>query len=135
MVVIPLNRRYPKVKEDGKHPIWVGAKGPEIPQAEATDHFELRTESMAVRIKHDSRQRVTGVDYLDADGQLKEQKVRAVCVGGNVVETTRLLLNSQSDAFPQGLANSSGMLGRLVGDGDRFGDDADQRNDLYYLTS
>jgi choline dehydrogenase-like flavoprotein len=84
----------------------------EIPEAEATDHFELRTECMAVRIKHDSKSRVTGVEYLDADGQLNEQKARAVCVAGNVVETTRLLLNSDSGTFPEGLANSSGMVGK-----------------------
>jgi len=84
----------------------------EIPEAEATNHFELRTESMAVRIKHDSKSRVTGVEYLDADGQLHEQKARAVCVAGNVVETTRLLLNSDSRTFPDGLANSSNMVGK-----------------------
>ncbi len=84
----------------------------EIPEAEATDHFELRTECMAVRIKHDAKSRVTGVEYLDADGRLQEQKARAVCVAGNVVETTRLLLNSDSGTFPEGLANSSGMVGK-----------------------
>ena len=84
----------------------------EIPAAEATEHFELRTECMAVEIRHDAKGKVTGVAYLDADGMLREQKARAVCVGGNVVETTRLLLNSRSKLFPDGLANSSGMVGR-----------------------
>jgi len=84
----------------------------EIPAAEATDYFELRTECMAVRINHDEKNRVTGVTYLDADGRLREQKARAVCIAGNVVETTRLLLNSHSRAFPHGLANSSGMVGK-----------------------
>jgi len=84
----------------------------EIPAAEATGHFELRTESMAVGIRHDANKQITGVQYLNAAGQLQEQKARAVCVGGNVVETTRLLLNSNSDSFPTGLANSSGLVGK-----------------------
>ena len=84
----------------------------EIPQAESTDNFELRTESMVVRVKHDAKKRITGVEYLDADGQLQEQNARAVCIGGNVVETTRLLLNSTSSEFTRGLANSSGMVGK-----------------------
>ncbi len=84
----------------------------EIPRAEATEHFELRTESMVVKLKHTDDGSVSGVVYADAQGQLHEQKARAVCVAGNVVETTRLLLNSASSLFPDGLANSSGQLGR-----------------------
>lgn len=84
----------------------------EIPKAEATDHFELRTESMVLKINHDDSGRVTSVVYVDADGNLHEQKARAVCVAGNVIETTRLLHNSASKLFPDGLANSSGHLGR-----------------------
>jgi choline dehydrogenase-like flavoprotein len=43
---------------------------------------------------------------------MREQKARVVAVAGNVVETTRLLLNSASASHPDGLANSSGQLGR-----------------------
>jgi len=84
----------------------------EIPAAELTGHFELRTNTMAVRINHDDKGRVTGVVYADADGSLHEQKARAVAVAGNVVETSRILLNSDSSKFPHGLANSSGQVGR-----------------------
>ena len=84
----------------------------EIPRAESTGHFELRATSMAVRIVHNGRGRVTGVVYRSADGALHEQKTRAVCVAGNAVETTRLLLLSESTLFPAGLANSSRHLGR-----------------------
>jgi len=55
---------------------------------------------------------VTGVVYADANGELHEQKARAVCIAGNVVETTRLLHNSSTSMFPDGLGNSSGHLGR-----------------------
>jgi choline dehydrogenase-like flavoprotein len=84
----------------------------EIPKAEATDRFELRTRCMALKINHDAAGRVTGVVYVDGDGVMHEQKARAVCVAGNVVETTRILLNSNSTLFPGGLANASGHVGR-----------------------
>jgi choline dehydrogenase-like flavoprotein len=84
----------------------------EIPRAERTDHFELRTGAMAVKIRHDDRGKVRSVVYADSAGDLHEQRARAVCVAGNVVETTRLLHNSRSSLFPDGLGNGSGHLGR-----------------------
>ncbi|MDH3620718.1 MAG: NAD(P)-binding protein, partial [Gammaproteobacteria bacterium] len=84
----------------------------EIPKAEQTGHFELRANAMAVQITHDKSGKVSGVVYRDVDGNLREQKARAVCVAGNVVETARILLNSESAMFPGGLANSSGHVGR-----------------------
>lgn len=84
----------------------------EIPKAEQTDHFELRTSAMAVRINHDQSGKVTDVVYTDSSGVTHEQKARAVCVACNVVETTRLLLLSESTMFPDGLANSSGHVGK-----------------------
>jgi choline dehydrogenase-like flavoprotein len=84
----------------------------EIPKAEQTDHFELRTQAMVLKINHDKSGKITGVVYVDAEGKHHEQKARAVCVAGNVVETTRLLHNSASNLFPDGLGNSSGHLGR-----------------------
>ena len=84
----------------------------EVPKAEATGHFELRPQCMALRLNHDPAGRITGVVYVDADGVKHEQKVRAVAVAGNVVETSRLLLNSPSSLHPDGLGNGSGHLGR-----------------------
>jgi choline dehydrogenase-like flavoprotein len=84
----------------------------EIPKAEQTDHFELRTGAMVLKINHDKTGKVTGVLYVDSDGEMHEQKARTVCVAGNVVETTRLLHNSSSSMFPDGLGNTSGHLGR-----------------------
>jgi choline dehydrogenase-like flavoprotein len=84
----------------------------EVPRAEQTGHFELRTGVMVVQIKHDANGKVRSVVYADSSGALQEQKARAVCVAGNVVETTRLLHNSSSSLFPDGLGNSSGHLGR-----------------------
>ncbi|MFO1321091.1 MAG: GMC family oxidoreductase [Burkholderiales bacterium] len=84
----------------------------EVPKAEATGNYELRPDSMVIKINHDSNGNVTGVVYADASGAMHEQKARIVCVAGNSIESPRLLLNSASSMFPDGLANSSGQVGR-----------------------
>ena len=84
----------------------------EIPRALATGNLDLRPNSHAVQITHDSRGRADAVLYLDADGNLQRQRARVVCVAGNAIETPRLLLLSGSAMFPDGLANSSGQVGR-----------------------
>ena len=53
-----------------------------------------------------------GVLYYDTEGNLQEQKAEVVVVACNGVGTPRLLLNSKSKLFPDGLANSSGLVGK-----------------------
>lgn len=84
----------------------------EVPKAEQTDRFELRPESTVVQITHNAAGKVDGVIYHDASGAQQRQKARAVCVAGNSIETPRLLLHSASAKFPDGMANSSGQVGR-----------------------
>ena len=84
----------------------------EIPKGEATGNMEVRPESHVAQIEHDASGKVTGVTYFDADGKLQRQKARIVAVAGNSLESPRLLLNSASSKFPDGLANSSGQVGR-----------------------
>ena len=84
----------------------------EIPRAMKTGHAELRPQSMVLRIEHDKSGKATGVLYADKDGNQHLQKARVVCVAGNSIESPRLLLNSASSLFPNGLANSSGQVGR-----------------------
>jgi len=84
----------------------------EIPLGEATGKLELREQCMALQVQHDDSGKVTGVLYADADGNQHVQKARAVCVAGNSFESPRLLLNSASSMFPDGMANSSGQVGR-----------------------
>lgn len=84
----------------------------EIPKALETGNFDLRPNSMALQIQHDASGKVTGVLYADKDGTQQLQKARLVCVAGNVIESPRLLLNSASSMFPDGMANSSGQVGR-----------------------
>jgi choline dehydrogenase-like flavoprotein len=84
----------------------------EIPKGEATGKLEVRPNSQVLRIEHDESGKVTGVVYADKDGNQHQQKARAVCVAGNSIESPRLLLNSASSKFPDGLANSSGQVGK-----------------------
>ncbi|MFO1272796.1 MAG: GMC family oxidoreductase [Rubrivivax sp.] len=84
----------------------------EIPAAERTGNLDLRPESHVTRIEHDDAGKVTGVVYFDKEGKEQRQKARIVCVAGNSIETPRLLLLSASNKFPDGLANSSGQVGR-----------------------
>jgi choline dehydrogenase-like flavoprotein len=65
-----------------------------------------------LQIQHDDAGKVTGVLYADKDGNQQVQKARAVCVACNSIESPRLLLNSASNMFPDGLGNSSGQVGR-----------------------
>ncbi|MFP3920500.1 MAG: GMC family oxidoreductase [Dichotomicrobium sp.] len=84
----------------------------EIPKGEATGNLEVREHAHALRIEHGEDGRVNAVVYADKDGNQQRQAARAVCVAGNSIESPRLLLNSESSMFPDGLANSSGQVGR-----------------------
>lgn len=84
----------------------------EIPKGEATGNLEVRPNSQVLKIEHDDSGKVTGVVYADKDGNQQRQAARIVCVAGNTIESPRLLLNSASPKFPDGLANSSGQVGK-----------------------
>ena len=84
----------------------------EIPAAKQTGHCELRAQCHVARIEHDKAGKVTGVVYFDAQGKAQHQRARVVCVAANSIESPRLLLLSESNHFPEGLANSSGQVGR-----------------------
>ncbi len=84
----------------------------ELPKGEATGKLEVRPNSHVLRIEHDASGKVTGVVYADKDGRQHRQKARIVAVAGNSIESPRILLNSASSMFKDGLANSSGQVGR-----------------------
>jgi choline dehydrogenase-like flavoprotein len=72
----------------------------------------LKTWARVGEVKVDEQGRVRGAIYYDRQGNSHEQLARVVVVSCNGVGTPRLLLNSKSKLFPQGLANSSGMVGK-----------------------
>ena len=84
----------------------------EIPKGEATGKLEVRPNAQVLKIEHDASGKVNAVVYADKDGARQRQKARAVCVAGNSIESPRLLLNSASSRYPDGMANSSGQVGR-----------------------
>src|SRR5208282_5935975 len=79
---------------------------------ERTGRCEIRPESYAHEIRTDAAGRATGVAYFDSKKRENFQKAKAVIVSANGAETPRLLLLSKSSLFPEGLANSSGLVGR-----------------------
>ncbi|MDJ0940077.1 MAG: GMC family oxidoreductase [Woeseiaceae bacterium] len=83
-----------------------------IPLAEASGHCEIRPNSAVFRVELDERGRASEVLYYDIDGNERGQRAKAVILAANGAESARLLLLSESSRFPDGLANSSGYVGR-----------------------
>jgi choline dehydrogenase-like flavoprotein len=96
----------------------VGAKSSSlvaaIRVAEKTGRCEIRANSYVHRIELDANGRATGAVYFDEKRNVHLQKAKAVVVCANGAETPRLLLLSANKQFPDGLANSSGLVGRYL---------------------
>ena len=85
-----------------------------IPLAEATGRCEIRPESTVFRVELDDAGRAREVVYWDKEGVEHSQRAKAVVLSANGAETARLLLMSASPQFPNGLANSSGLVGKYL---------------------
>ena len=73
--------------------------------------------AMARELVTDSSGKVTAVSYVDKSSRSEKQiRCRAVVVAASACESARLLLNSKSPRYPNGLANSSGVVGRYLTD-------------------
>jgi choline dehydrogenase-like flavoprotein len=83
----------------------------------ATGRLEIRCGAMAREVLVSSDGKAAGVSYIDKKTR-KEIQVRgkAVVLAASSCETARLLLNSRSSRFPNGLANSSGLVGKYIMD-------------------
>jgi choline dehydrogenase-like flavoprotein len=94
----------------------VGAKSSSLVAAvrvaEKTGRCEIRPNSYVHRIEIDTNGRATGAVYFDEKKSVHLQKAKAVVVCANGAETPRLLLLSANKQFPDGLANSSGFVGK-----------------------
>ncbi len=88
-----------------------------IPPAHATGRFTMIPNAMAREIVISKDGRAQAVSYIDKTTR-KEMRVhaKAFVVAASACETARLLLNSRSTLFPDGLANSSGVVGRYLTD-------------------
>ena len=85
-----------------------------VPEALATGRFDLRPDCYVTNITLREDGRAKGVVYVDDEGREVEQEAEIVILCQGAIETTRLLLLSTSNRFPDGLANSSGVLGRYA---------------------
>ena len=83
-----------------------------IPLAEASGHCEIRPNCIVTRIDTDDSGRANQVIYLDTDAKEQAQATKAVVLSANGAESARLLLLSENTKHPDGLANSSGYVGR-----------------------
>jgi choline dehydrogenase-like flavoprotein len=88
-----------------------------IPPAMATGKLTLITGAMAREVLVGTDGKAQGVSYIDkATRSEKRIAARAVVLAASACESARLLLNSQSTSFPDGLANSSGTVGKYLMD-------------------
>lgn len=91
--------------------------GVHIFPAQKTGNLEVRTNAMAREVLVGRDGLATGVSYVDKKTR-KEVEVRGkvVVLAASCCETARILLNSKSSLFPNGVANSSGLVGRYIMD-------------------
>jgi choline dehydrogenase-like flavoprotein len=85
-----------------------------IPIAERTGRCEIRPDCYVHEIEVNAQGRVTGVVYFDKQKRSQRQKAKAVILCANGAETPKLLLMSKSGRFPDGLANSNGVVGKYL---------------------
>jgi choline dehydrogenase-like flavoprotein len=85
-----------------------------LPEAIKTGRCEIRPGSYVRKIEVGKDGRVHGVIYFDSAKREIFQRAKAVVVCANGAETPRLLLMSKSNAFPHGLANSHGNVGKYL---------------------
>jgi choline dehydrogenase-like flavoprotein len=103
---------------------WCGSGCPTGAKATASETYlawaeqrgaRVLSEARVTRVLYDAgRGRVTGVEYRDAQGQEQRLEARLVVLAAHAIETPRLLLLSANRTFPDGLANSSGHVGRYL---------------------
>ncbi|MFK7828595.1 MAG: GMC family oxidoreductase [Congregibacter sp.] len=84
----------------------------DIPRAQASGKLDLRTGCQAIEVEVNKRGRARAIVYRDAQGVLQRQRASWVFLACNSIETARLMLLSKSPAFPDGLGNTYGHVGR-----------------------
>jgi gluconate 2-dehydrogenase alpha chain len=96
----------------------VGAKSSilvtKLPEADATGNFKLITGAMCYRVNSDNSGKVTGVSYYGPGDSDSTIEAGIVILAPFIYDNVRLLLLSKTEKFPNGLANSSGHLGRHI---------------------
>jgi choline dehydrogenase-like flavoprotein len=88
-----------------------------LPAAARTGRFTLLSDAVVSHIITNGEGRAVGVEYISRLSRVhKEVRARIVVIAAATLESTRLLLNSRSARFPNGIGNSSGVLGHYLMD-------------------
>ena len=89
-----------------------------LPTAEATGNMTLRPNSVVHEVIYDAdAKRATGVRVIDAETkEVYEFNAKVIFLCASTVPTTSILMQSKSDAFPNGMGNQSGELGHNIMD-------------------
>ena len=88
-----------------------------LPPALATGHLDIVPNAMAREVLTDATGRATAVVYIDkTTGQEAVARGRVIVLAASAAASVQILLNSKSARFPQGLANSSGKVGKYLMD-------------------
>ena len=83
-----------------------------LKMAEETGNVEIRPQSVVRKITINKLGKADGVIYFDAHEVEQRQSAKIIVSSAGALESPRLMLNSKSSLFPEGLANSSGMVGK-----------------------
>src|SRR6185436_1743556 len=88
-----------------------------LPPAKATGNLTITTDALVYQVDLDGAGKAKGVTYVDrVTGEHHSVTAKAVVLAAGSGETARILLNSKSSAFPNGLCNGDGMVGRYLMD-------------------
>jgi choline dehydrogenase-like flavoprotein len=88
-----------------------------LPPALATGNLDLLTNAMVREVTLNAQGKATGIAYVDRlTGSERHVSARVVVLAASACETVRILLNSKSPRFANGLANSSGLVGKYIMD-------------------
>ncbi len=80
-----------------------------------TGKLEVKNNAVVARILTDKKGRASGVQYFDRNSKQEYQvRARVVVLGASCIDSTRILLNSKSDAYPNGIGNSSDVIGKYL---------------------
>jgi choline dehydrogenase-like flavoprotein len=88
-----------------------------IAPALQTGKLKIVTNAMVREVTMGKDGRATGVTYIDKKtGEAKDVRARVVVLAASAFESARILLNSKTSQFPNGVANSSGTIGKFITD-------------------
>jgi len=75
-------------------------------------NLEIKTKCFVKKLHTDENNKIKEVEYIDENGKSQRIKAKTFVLAAQAVESSRLLLNSKSKAFPNGLSNNSGQVGK-----------------------